>query len=109
MVSLNLSDALRTQALSQLGFDYVLTMPDVTINDLNLMAHATKDNNIHAKINQVAQSQADVLIAHYQHLQHAKGIIAYQGRQHFIAQFSTIMCVRNISNSSATTNFKKNT
>ncbi len=60
MVSLNLSDALRTQALSQLGFDYVLTMPDVTINDLNLMAHATKDNNIHAKINQVAQSQADV-------------------------------------------------
>ena len=43
MTTLTLDTALRQQALTQLGIEQVLTLPDVTPTDLVLMVQATQD------------------------------------------------------------------
>lgn len=91
MTTLTLDTALRQQALTQLGVAQVLRLPDVTPTDLVLMAQTTQDPALREQIQQVAQAQATDALTRYQTLQHANGLIAYRGRQHFKAQLSELL------------------
>ena len=91
MTTLTLDAALRQQALTQLGVAQVLRLPDVTPTDLVLMAQTTQDPALREQIQQVAQVQAADALTRYQTLQHANGLIAYRGRQHFKAQLSDLL------------------